>query len=99
VFVKTLTEHGVSITETPSPIVAVPVGPAVAAALAATYCHQHNVLIYPVFPPVVEKHTSILRANVVANHRPEDLQRAAEIIADAVQRARAETSPSDATIL
>jgi 8-amino-7-oxononanoate synthase len=86
VFRSELRKHGVSTPDSPTPIVPIHVGPAEAAAAAATYCQKHGIFIHPVFPPVVPAGKSILRASIMASHDEADLRSAAAIIADAVHQ-------------
>ena len=83
-FVSALAEKGFEVADLPSPIVAIHVGPAVAAAMAAAECQRNGVFIHPVFPPVVPPESSILRASIMASHREDDLREAAGVIADQV---------------
>jgi len=82
-----------------TPIVPILVGPAVAAARAATYCQKGNIFIHPVFPPVVESGRSIMRASVMATHRTADLQYAADVIAESILRAMEDTSEEEAALM
>jgi 8-amino-7-oxononanoate synthase len=99
IFSNELRANGVEHTAGPTPIVPIHVGPAVTATLAAQHCHEEGVFIHAVAPPVVERGKSIMRATVMANHDPEDLRRAAKIIARAIEHARRETTDAEASCL
>jgi 8-amino-7-oxononanoate synthase len=99
VFVKELKKFRVDHAVGPSPIIPIHVGPAITAAIATAYCHQEGIFIHPVFPPVVERGQSLLRAAIMANHDPEDLKRAAKVIAKSIARAKAETLPEEAALM
>jgi 8-amino-7-oxononanoate synthase len=96
IFAAELHAQGVNFTLGPTPIVPIHVGPAMSAAIAAAHCQQEGVFIHAVVPPVVEPGKSILRATVMANHDPGDLKRAAQIIGQAIERARKETTDDEA---
>jgi len=96
IFAKELQANGVAHTVGPTPIIPIHVGPAITAMITAAHCHEQGVFIHAVVPPVVERGQSILRATVMANHDPDDLRRAARVIADAIARARQETTAEEA---
>lgn len=99
VFRKALRTEGLIVDDGPSPIVAIPIGPAAAAADAAVACQKRQIFIHPVFPPVVPAGKAIMRASIMANHRPRDLVAAAAVIAEEVTRALRSCSSEDAAIL
>jgi 8-amino-7-oxononanoate synthase len=92
IFASELRSNGVDFSVGPTPIVPIHVGPAMSAAVAASHCQEEGVFIHAVVPPVVEPGKSILRATVMANHDPEDLRRAAQVIGRAIERGRKQTA-------
>jgi 7-keto-8-aminopelargonate synthetase-like enzyme len=86
---------GLDVGDSPTPIVPIKVGRSVTAAKAARYCHDHAVFIHPVFPPVVKKGHSLLRASIAANHSDEDLISAAKTISSAVFQAKEQTTEEE----
>lgn len=86
---------GLDVGDSPTPIVPIKVGPSVTAAKAARNCHNNGVFIHPVFPPVVRKGHSLLRASIAANHTDEDLVSAAKIISSAVFQAKEQTTAEE----
>ena len=96
VFRESLRDLGFEIEDKPVPIVPILVGDEHVAAAAATACQQKGLFIHPVFPPVVAPGRSILRASIMANHRPDDLRNAASIIANSIKAARKLANPSTA---
>lgn len=99
VFRKALRTEGLIVDDGPTPIVAIPIGPAAAAVDAAVACQKRQIFIHPVFPPVVPAGKAIMRASIMANHRPRDLVAAAAVIAEEVTRALRSCSSEDAAIL
>lgn len=100
VFVDALREAGMpEVEHGPAPIVPIPVGPAVAAIDAAVTCQRAGVFIHPVTPPVVPQRQSILRASIMASHRPEELRAAAKTIVGKVRESQANITDEDASIL
>ena len=87
-FRQALLQLGFEIEEKPVPIVPILVGDEHVAAAAATICQRNGVFIHPVFPPVVPVGKSILRASIMANHRPDDLIEAANVIAQSIEEAK-----------
>lgn len=86
VFVDELRAAGMTdLQEGPSPIVPILVRSSFAALESAVELQRQNVLIHPVVAPVVPHDGAILRASIMASHRPDDLKDAARRIVKVVQ--------------
>ena len=81
IFKKALLTAGVALGESATSIIPILVGDPIKAAVAAKMCHEHNLYIHAVFPPVVPAGKAILRASITASHTPDDLIMAARTIA------------------
>jgi len=81
VFKKTLRLSGVQVGNSVTSIIPIHVGNPIKAAVAAKLCHDQNLYIHAVFPPVVPANKAILRASITASHRTNDLIMAAKAIA------------------
>ena len=98
-FVDACRANGLEVEHGPTPIVPIPVGPAVTAAVAAAECRKNGVFIHSVSPPVVPKGKSILRASMMASHRPEDLEEGARVLAQAIETAKDLVTPEEAALM
>ena len=81
IFKETLLAAGVAFGDSATSIIPIFVGDPIKAAVAAKMCHEHNLYIHAVFPPVVPTGKAILRASITASHSPDDLIMAAKTIA------------------
>jgi glycine C-acetyltransferase len=81
-------ERGIGCLGDPSPVVPVPVGDAAVARLAAKRVFERGVFVNLVEYPAVPVRGSRFRMQVMAGHAPEQVRRAATIVADAVDEAR-----------
>jgi 7-keto-8-aminopelargonate synthetase-like enzyme len=82
-----------------TPIVPILVGSATVATHVAAFCQKRNVFIHAVAPPVVERGKAIMRASIMVNHRKEDLQYAAGVIAESVNKALEEIPKEEAALM
>jgi 8-amino-7-oxononanoate synthase len=80
-FKETLRSAGLQVGNSATSIVPILIGNPIKAAVAAKICHEHNLYIHAVFPPVVPAGKAILRASITASHKEEDLIMAAKTIA------------------
>ncbi len=92
-FKNTLRSSGVKVGHSVTSIVPVFVGNPIKAAVAAKICHEQDLYIHAVFPPVVPAGKAILRASITADHRKEDLVMAADTIAMIMEKLDKEDLP------
>lgn len=80
VFKETLRSSGIQVGNSETSIIPIFVGNPMKAAVAAKICHEHDLYIHAVFPPVVPVGKAILRASITASHKKEDLVMAGKAI-------------------
>ena len=80
IFKKTLRSSGIQLGDSVTSIIPILVGDPMKAAVAAKICHEHDLYIHAVFPPVVPVGKAILRASITASHKKEDLIMAGKTI-------------------
>ncbi len=83
-----LTEQGITVLGQPSPIVPVLLGPDALARVAAREMAAGGLLANLVEYPAVSLNSARLRMQVMADHSPAQARRAAQLVAEALQRAR-----------
>ena len=81
IFREALRSTGIRVGNSVTSIIPIHVGDPIKAAVAAKLCHEQNLYIHAVFPPVVPAGKAILRASITASHREDDLIMAARTIA------------------
>jgi len=84
IFSNALKGYGIDIGDSKTSIIPIHIGDAYDAACVAKRCHEEDLYIHAVFPPVVPIGKSILRASITAAHTKEDLLMASKKIADII---------------
>lgn len=85
---RSLMERGIECMGNPSPIVPVPLGTEAVGRLAALLCFQAGLFANLVEYPAVSVGMSRFRMQVMADHTPEQSQRAADVIVEVLEAAR-----------